>query len=544
MLRVLSCITTQHDFRLVLTAVSLCLLACFTTLALHRRAAEMNQGPAKFIWISGAAAVFGCGVWSTHFVAMLAFQSSAPLGYDAGVTFMSLLAAILIGWVGLWIALRGRWLAAIGGAVIGLAVSIMHYLGMAALHTPGLIQWDGQLVSSSVVTGIVFCSIAVFAAAVARSLWQTAIASSLLAFGIAGMHFTAMTAATLEFDPSIPVPQSMMAPEWLAAAVAVVSFLIIAIGLVSWFFDIELADRSRRVAELEVMKKQLERLSTEYQRERDSALKANQAKSEFLASMSHELRTPLNIILGFSDILRLELFGKLGSSQYHGYTEDIHASGSHLLALINDLLDLAKLEAGKTEIREDACDLEHITNSVIHLMQERAHQHGITMVSDCRGSIPFIRGDERKITQILFNLISNAIKFTPQGGHIKVKVAVGANEHVSLSVADTGIGIVAAQIDRVLEPFTQVENVYSRAHPGTGLGLPLSKEIARLHGADFIIRSEVGKGTTVTIVFPEDRLLKGHSPTIEAGHGKGYDTERMESEPFGGYMPARLEMRG
>ncbi len=166
------------------------------------------------------------------------------------------------------------------------------------------------------------------------------------------------------------------------------------------------------------------------------------------------------------------------------------------------------------------------------------------MVSDCWGSIPFIRGDERKITQILFNLISNAIKFTPEGGHITVKIEIELNGHVSLSVADTGIGIVAAQIDRVLEPFTQVENVYSRAHPGTGLGLPLSKEIARLHGADFTITSEVGKGTTVAVVFPEDRLLKGHPPTVEAGPGKIHDAERVQSELFGRYVPARLEMRG
>jgi PAS domain S-box-containing protein len=810
MLRVLSCVTEQHDVRLVALAIFICLLASFTTLCLHRRSLQPSAGSVN-LWLVGSAVVFGSGVWTTHFVGMLAFQPGTPIGYEVETTFLSLATAALLGGVGLWLAKQPK-LVLVGGAVSGGAVGVMHYLGMAAVLAPGVILWEGDLVCISLLVGTVAAATALKLAAKGSTITRIMLASTVLAAGIVGLHFTAMTAAVLQPDPRIPLPDEVMAPEWLAVAVAVVTVLIMVIGLLFYFYDRQLSERAARVAELEATKRRLElttselreaiivrqkaeneiwkahdelkaaaevariafwwrgvtedgierwsgevesifgrppselgggrawyfdllhpddrdrvirlyrgvlagggryesehriilsgkrtvwvqevgevkpgengepprfvgvvkditvrkqserqliaanertrlaqaqlrdaldsmsdgfvlcdandhivlvngcmiamfatlshllqpgrslreflfegaskgvfntgdlasdawadswmissgrnrrvehhltdgrwilaserrtgdggyvclwsditrlknqeeqlrnsiadlelsqsrlqslteswrRLSEERERERDTAMRASRAKSDFLASMSHELRTPLNSILGFSEIMKSELFGSLGTDQYRGYTRNIHESGSHLLSLINDVLDLAKIESGKLELHEERCELEQISKSVLQLMKEKARECGVLLKVECRRVIPTVRGDERKIKQILFNLLSNAIKFTPKGGRAAVRLGMDQSGNVELAVIDTGIGIASDQIQRVLEPFTQVESVYNRRHSGTGLGLTLAKELAELHGADFDLTSEEGKGTTVTVKFPRWRII-------------------------------------
>jgi PAS domain S-box-containing protein len=813
MLRVLSCVTEQHDVRLVALAIVICLLASFTTLCLHRRSHEASVGSVN-LWLAGSALVFGFGVWTTHFVAMLAFRPDVPIGYDVQTTFLSLAAAALFGWVGLWIARQRPKLVLLGGAVSGAAIGAMHYLGMAAVLAPGVLLWERDLVYASLLIGTIAVATALKLAAKGSTKTHIVFASAVLAGGIIGLHFTAMTAATLQPDPRIPLPDEVMAPQWLAVAVAAVAMLIMVIGLLFYFYDRQLTERAARVAELEATKQRLElttselreaiivrqktekeireahdelkaatevakiafwwrfatdngierwsgevetifghpatelggrtwyfdllhpddrdrvmslyqaalasrgryesehriilsgdrtvwlhevgevkqgensepprfvgvvkditlrkqserqliaanertrlaqaqlrdaldsmsdgfvfcdaadrialvngcmiamfptlshllqpgrsireflvegankgvfntgdlapeawgeswiissgrnrriehhltdgrwilaserrtgdggyvclwsditrlknqeeqlrnsiadfelsqsrlqslteswrRLSEERERERDTAMRASRAKSEFLASMSHELRTPLNSILGFSEIMKAELFGGLGTDQYRGYVRNIHESGSHLLSLINDVLDLAKIESGKLELHEERCELEQISRSVLQLMKEKARECGVLLRLERRRAVPTIRGDERKIKQILFNLLSNAIKFTPEGGRAAISLGVDQTGNIDLAVTDTGIGIAPDQIQHVLEPFTQVENVYSRKHSGTGLGLALAKELAELHGAEFKLTSEEGKGTTVAVKLPRWRIISVH----------------------------------
>ena len=242
---------------------------------------------------------------------------------------------------------------------------------------------------------------------------------------------------------------------------------------------------------------------------KEEAEAANQAKSGFLATMSHELRTPLNAIIGFSEMMLREVLGSLGNEQYRAYVGDIHDSGTHLLQIINDILDLSKAEAGKMELAEDVFDLRDIMRSVSQLTTGRIQTAGLTQEVDLADDLPPIRGDERKTKQVLLNLITNSVKFTPPGGRIGVIGRFDPEDGLSVTVSDTGIGIPEGDLDRVLKPFEQVDSSFSRQHQGTGLGLPLVKAIMEMHGGRLRLRSKLGAGTAVTVVFPPERAVLG-----------------------------------
>ncbi|MEJ0026237.1 MAG: ATP-binding protein [Rhizomicrobium sp.] len=234
--------------------------------------------------------------------------------------------------------------------------------------------------------------------------------------------------------------------------------------------------------------------------------KANRAKSEFLANMSHELRTPLNAIIGFSDILKKELFGSIGNERYAEYVGDINDSGLHLLAIINDILDLAKAEAGKLTLQEDDIDIVRCLDDAVRMCRGRAAAGGVEMTFADANKEIYACVDERVLRQIVLNLLTNAIKFTREGGHVGLAVAVEPDRGIVIRVTDTGIGISPGDIGRVIRPFEQVENVLSRSHGGTGLGLPLTAKLTELHGGRLDIESQVGRGTTVIISLPAERL--------------------------------------
>ena len=239
---------------------------------------------------------------------------------------------------------------------------------------------------------------------------------------------------------------------------------------------------------------------------------ANKSKSEFLATMSHELRTPLNAIIGFSDVLRKQLYGSLGNARYLEYVADINASGLHLLAIINDILDLAKAEAGKLELREDSFDLLGCLQACLQMCAGRADEGGVVLELGTAESEIEIHADERLIRQLALNLISNAVKFTPPGGRVDIRAQATERREVIIEVADTGIGIPAEHLERVLRPFEQVERALSRRHGGTGLGLPFAKKIAELHGGTLTLESEVDNGTHVTVRLPAHRLMPQRRP--------------------------------
>ena len=240
---------------------------------------------------------------------------------------------------------------------------------------------------------------------------------------------------------------------------------------------------------------------------KEEAEAASRGKSGFLATMSHELRTPLNAIIGFSEMMLREVLGDLGNDQYRAYAADIHESGTHLLQIINDILDLSKAEAGKLELHEDVFDLRDTFRSVRQLIAARIHSGELSDCFEIDASMPLLRADERKTKQVLLNLVTNAVKFTQPGGRVEIRGHFEPKVGIVLKVKDTGIGIARRDLDRVLQPFEQVDSTISRAHQGTGLGLPLVKAIMELHGGSIVLESATGVGTCVTVTFPANRAV-------------------------------------
>lgn len=245
----------------------------------------------------------------------------------------------------------------------------------------------------------------------------------------------------------------------------------------------------------------------EYRLARDAAQDANRAKTEFLANMSHELRTPLNAIIGFSEVMRSEAMGPVGSPKYLEYVNDINESGRLLLSLINDLLDMSKIESGKEELVEEAIEIQSVAETALKLVRERLNEKSIVVHVDIEADIPPLWGDARKVKQILTNLLSNAAKFTPDDGTITVRAWCKRDSGFVVQVADSGIGIAPADIPKALSKFGQVDSVLSRDYDGTGLGLPLAKSYVELHGGSLDLQSSMNVGTTVTLRFPASRIM-------------------------------------
>jgi signal transduction histidine kinase len=245
-----------------------------------------------------------------------------------------------------------------------------------------------------------------------------------------------------------------------------------------------------------------DRLSIAY----EGAEAANRAKSVFLTNMSHELRTPLNVVIGFSDILINDK--RDASEKRFEYYQDIKSSGEHLLSIINDILDISRIEAGHSEMLEEVIDLNDALNRIKRMMTPIAEQKNITLTIDRQENLPDLRGNERLVRQMILNLVSNAVKFTPKGGSVSVSVDRVPASWLRITVIDTGIGMSLPDIDRALLLFGQADETFSRGHQGAGLGLPLTNTMIERHGGVMIIDSEVDKGTRVTLQFPPERVVE------------------------------------
>ncbi len=240
---------------------------------------------------------------------------------------------------------------------------------------------------------------------------------------------------------------------------------------------------------------------------RRRAESANLAKSRFLATMSHELRTPLNAILGFSEVMKAELFGPHTAAPYKEYSHDIHASGQHLLMLINEILDLSRVEAGRYDLKEESVSLPGVVEECRHLLALRAKTKGIEVIEEIDADLPRIWADERALRQITLNILSNAIKFTPQGGRVTIKVASHDNRGQYLSIRDTGPGVPEEEIQVVLSSFGRGSMAQKNAEEGTGLGLPIVRGLVELHGGEFVFKSKVREGTQVIVSLPPERVM-------------------------------------
>jgi two-component system cell cycle sensor histidine kinase PleC len=262
-----------------------------------------------------------------------------------------------------------------------------------------------------------------------------------------------------------------------------------------------IGDLSASQKKLERQKEELSTANANYQAEKERAQAANKAKSEFLANMSHELRTPLNAILGFSEILVNQMFGPVGSAKYSEYARDIHDSGKHLLNLISDILDMSKIEAGHMRILHEAVNLAPLIEESLRLTSISAEEKNITVEQRLANDLTMV-GDRRAMKQVMLNLLSNAVKFTDDGGRIVVR-ARKSEAGVLLTIADTGIGIPKPALNKIGQPFEQVQSQYAKSQGGSGLGLAISRSLVALHGGSMRIRSCLGKGTVVSLHIPE-----------------------------------------
>jgi len=243
---------------------------------------------------------------------------------------------------------------------------------------------------------------------------------------------------------------------------------------------------------------------------KDAAEAANRAKSEFLANMSHELRTPLNAIIGFSSIMHQGMFGKL-NDKYAEYAGMVCDSGTHLLAIINDILDLAKAESNKLELREEDVDIARVVALSSTIVREMAEKAGVNYEVTMAEVMPHVRADSARLRQILINLLGNAVKFTPSGGNVSLSAEVTPQGELQFRIADTGIGIPADKLEVAMSPFGQVDSRLARKYEGTGLGLPLTKKLVEMHGGTFELTSEPDRGTVATVRLPnlaETKLLR------------------------------------
>jgi signal transduction histidine kinase len=312
---------------------------------------------------------------------------------------------------------------------------------------------------------------------------------------------------------AVDVPAGAFLQENIAEAIEIALAVFVACVVVSFYVSV-LQYRHQRADEKVI--EALKGRERDMENARNAAEVANRTKSQFLANMSHELRTPLNAIIGFSEIISKDMLAMGSPSVYREYAQDINSSGQNLLQIINDILDMSKIDAGKLELREDQFEIGPAVLHCIRMIGGRAHEAGVLIANDLPSELPLLHADQVRFKQILLNLMSNAVKFTPRQGSVRLSAQQHEDGSLSLIIADTGIGMSAEEVAIAMQPFRQIDSDLARKHEGTGLGLPLTKALVELHGGTLTLRSEKGRGTEVMVTLPPKRVVRPNTSAAAA----------------------------
>ena len=502
---------------LVAISVVIACLASYTALDLAGRVTVARERNRATIWLICGSTAMGIGIWSMHFVGMLAFRMSIVVAYDVPLVLTSALIAIAASCLALFTVSRTELPArrlVIAGLIMGGAIAGMHYTGMAAMRMPATIHYEALPFWLSI-------GIAVSASCVALRLafryrddetfagrCYRGASALVMGVAIAGMHYTGMSAAHFTAMSRVvhPASYTISTGSWLTIGVIIGPVLILILALSGAAVDrhrlLTLAEYARLRRMRDEMETTVIHRTAELQTALHAAEKANHAKSQFLAHMSHELRTPLNSVIGFADILHKNKAQNL-RLQDLVYAERIGANGRHLLTLIDDVLDLAKVESGHMELDITQLSLGALITDVVGQLDGARVDRHVPLHIDVPPGLESISTDAGKLRQILVNLIGNAEKFT-EAGSITVRVNTDEGSHAPrrIDVIDTGIGVPADRLEAVFRPFEQADTSASRKYGGTGLGLPIARSLCQLLGASLTVASVVGEGSVFTILLP------------------------------------------
>ena len=489
-----------YNLQFVALSVGVAVLFMYVALSVADRIAASARRSVRLIWTGVGAVVMGSGIWSMHFIGMLAFSLPCGVTYNSLLTFVSILPGVLASGVALFVLSRrerpSESLLFICALLVGAGIGAMHYSGMAAMEPAALLRYDVRIVALSVVVAVALAYLALIIRARLSQFHKHGFARTLLpatvmGLAIACMHYVAMEASVFYPMTGIRISGAIYSSSILSMVIGFVAanVALITLGVIS------IVGRRELTASLLEEIARREHVQQDLIRAREEAEAANTAKSQFLATMSHEIRTPLNGVIGIANLLSST---SLDSRQVR-LVANLSRSGQALLAIISDILDFSKIEAGRFDLFEVEFEPREVMADVADLFCERCSAIGLELIYFVAEEVPHrVKGDPVRIQQILINLVGNALKFTERGEiMIELGVVPGGEDGVQLSfsVKDTGIGIPAEKHPLLFQAFRQVDGSMTRARGGTGLGLAISRQLTELMGGTIGVESEAGRGS-------------------------------------------------